>query len=194
MPYCGNCGFNLTDEASFCGRCGSSVIPPVASTVPAQPPSAIRRSPIKFLLYAALGGFGLLLTLAIIVNVVSEKKPEAKAITPPPVEAPEANEVRAAPAPPPRHITTSPYLYVPGANQLVICTSEKSLSEYTRVAIHKDMRGLLVMMLAGEAFGVDNGTKVSIVDPGILRTEVRVSSGPQIGRSGWVPTEFVQGR
>jgi predicted lipid-binding transport protein (Tim44 family) len=42
MPYCSRCGNQVTDEMSFCNRCGAAlkpgVAPPVAPPRPAPPP------------------------------------------------------------------------------------------------------------------------------------------------------------
>jgi hypothetical protein len=95
------------------------------------------------------------------------------------------------------HGTSAPpksfYVYAPSANKLVLCASEHALAEFTRIAARHDMVGLLAMMSAGDAFGVENGQHVSVIESGALATEVRVVSGQQGGRIGWISTEFVHG-
>jgi hypothetical protein len=47
-----------------------------------------------------------------------------------------------------------------------------------------------VLLVAGEAFTVDQGTRVLILEVGTDTTRIRILSGSMIGRTGFVPTDW----
>ena len=65
------------------------------------------------------------------------------------------------------------------------------LSRFTELAVAKDYLGMAGMEGAGQVFPVPSGTKVKVIDRGVITSEVRVMEGQHIGDSGFVPAEFV---
>ena len=58
-----------------------------------------------------------------------------------------------------------------------------------------DSYGVFDLVLAGKIFMVDEGTKVRVIDRGgflgVSEVQVRILEGKMVGRSGWLPYEFV---
>lgn len=83
-------------------------------------------------------------------------------------------------------------------NQVVFLATDPDASdELLKVILAKDEYDLLELGLQGRVFGVTNGTKVKIIDTAFAKRKVRIIQGikpvdaDKVGRSGWVPMEFV---
>lgn len=82
-------------------------------------------------------------------------------------------------------------LRVEGQEQVLVATSKENLDKVVKALVAKDTEGLAQMVLAGEAFLVDSGTKVRVIDTALGVRQVRIFDGGTLGRTGWVPMEFV---
>jgi hypothetical protein len=72
-----------------------------------------------------------------------------------------------------------------------MAVDEAANDQLIKVCNAKDSTGLAELMLQGRAWSVDEGTSALVVDPGVFTTEVRLLDGPQAGRSGLLPSEFI---
>lgn len=79
-----------------------------------------------------------------------------------------------------------------------LATTLEALTELTKTIIAKDAVGLLQLSIEGKAFGVGNGSQVKVIDSEVGTRRVRITQGvnpvdqDKIGRSGWVPSEWVK--
>jgi len=72
---------------------------------------------------------------------------------------------------------------------VVVAVSRQALDELVR---QKTDRAISAMVLAGKAFLVPQGTRVSILDRATGARKILVLEGPTMGRDGWVPAEWVK--
>lgn len=72
-----------------------------------------------------------------------------------------------------------------------MAVDEDAFRELTKAAVAKDYLGMADLEVRGRIFGVDQGTRVLPIDSGFAKTKVRILEGKGLGRSGWVPYEFV---
>ena len=79
-----------------------------------------------------------------------------------------------------------------GGSAIAVAVDAEAMDLLTRSATAGDRAGYQSVFLAGRAFAVDQNTKVLVLDPGILTTEVRIMDGSFAGRSGLVPAEWVK--
>lgn len=79
-----------------------------------------------------------------------------------------------------------------------LATTPEAFNELIKTIQAKDTVGLLAMAAYGKAFGVTNGSFVKVIDTAFGRRRVRILLGvkpvdqDKIGRSGWVPSEWVK--
>ncbi len=79
-----------------------------------------------------------------------------------------------------------------------LATTPDALVELTKTIIAKDAVGLLQLSIEGIAFGVTNGTRIKVIDSEVGTRRVRIIQGvnpvdqDKVGRSGWVPREWVK--
>jgi RNA polymerase subunit RPABC4/transcription elongation factor Spt4 len=85
------------------------------------------------------------------------------------------------------------YLRLPGAatGDITVLTSKAALDDFTKAAVNKDTYGMAELVENGEGFFVPQGTKILVIDGSFTASQVRILEGTQIGKSGWVPFEFV---
>jgi hypothetical protein len=74
---------------------------------------------------------------------------------------------------------------------VVLGTNQGNEDQLVKLAVAKDIDGMEQMVLSGEAFYVDNGTKVRVIDQNVFSKEVRILAGDHSGEAGWTPTEFI---
>ena len=55
-----------------------------------------------------------------------------------------------------------------------------------------DNTGLVLMLLDGKAFTVDNCTKAKVIDTAMFLRKVRIMEGESIGQAGWLPMEWIR--
>ncbi len=79
--------------------------------------------------------------------------------------------------------------------QLIPLAPTKEVSTKTiKALIAKDWYGLQELMLNEGVFGVQNGTKALIIDVSFESRQVRILQGEMLGKSGWLPKEYVVDR
>lgn len=70
-------------------------------------------------------------------------------------------------------------------------TSEDNFTKLTNTVLAKDDYGLAQMAMNNEAFDVSNGTNIKIIAIGKTGDiQVRITSGDQTGKSGWIAKEL----
>lgn len=77
-----------------------------------------------------------------------------------------------------------------GGGSLLICTTRDAHSQFVRFAVARDEHGFSELLLNGQAFAVEHGTRVRVLG-GITVREVRVIEGPMTGRRGYISSEFI---
>jgi hypothetical protein len=82
-------------------------------------------------------------------------------------------------------------LVIQGAPELALTSTYEDLKSLTASFARRDVTPLLQLASQGRAFIVPAGTRALMVEPGIIAKKVRIMSGPQKGREGWIPVEFV---
>ncbi len=75
---------------------------------------------------------------------------------------------------------------------VLVATNKGNLEQIVRLSGVRDTTGVTQMVLAGQAFFVDRGTRVLVIDTTFSDSNVRILDGESAGRSGWVPEEFVK--
>lgn len=78
----------------------------------------------------------------------------------------------------------------PGATY--IAQTKEGFEQLIKAVNAKDQIGAMELIQVGEVFSVGQYTKVLVIDHGFARTKVRILEGPNVGRSGWLPYEFVK--
>ena len=82
-------------------------------------------------------------------------------------------------------------LYVKESDIIVVSVDEAALEEFIEAALAGDEYGYTELVLTGKGFIVDSGTKVLVLKKSFPNTKVRVLEDENVGRSGWVPYEWV---
>lgn len=77
---------------------------------------------------------------------------------------------------------------------VVILRTEAAWDEFMTLAAAGDDRGIAMMVLRGQAFLAESGTRVLIIDRAFERRRVRVLDGPTANQDGWVATIFLRTR
>jgi hypothetical protein len=75
---------------------------------------------------------------------------------------------------------------------VVLANTKEAYKEMHKYSIANDQTGLSGMVLSGNAFIVDSGTKALVIDRGIYEFEVRIQSGDRFGSSGWVASDLIK--
>lgn len=73
----------------------------------------------------------------------------------------------------------------------ILAVDEKAFDDFIQAQIADDKLGYSQMLGAGRFFVVDNGTAVKVIDTGFAKRKVRILEGEHLGKSGWIPYEFV---
>ena len=88
-----------------------------------------------------------------------------------------------------------------GEKGIVICGNEptvflaidiSSQDAFTKAAIAKDYIGMQRLVSTGRVFEVPANTRVLVIDRKTFIRQVRVLEGPQAGRAGWLPMEWIK--
>lgn len=64
--------------------------------------------------------------------------------------------------------------------------------ELNKYLLARDTQGILNMHRAGKAFSVESGTEAKMLAPGIVAHELRILTGDQAGKQGFLSTDYVQ--
>lgn len=193
LVKCKECGNDVSDQAPTCPKCGAPV-----------PPTASAAKRIAKGVGLGCGGLIGILFLGATIAAIADKKTSP----PPPVPAREpAKTLRPDEVPGRSDMDTHPKpdpepsrpivcrIAVPGEKGTVpVMPTEEGLDELTKAAVAGDDNGVEVAIEANGGFVVAAGTSCTFLDVGIVQTQVRVTEGPQRGRSGWLPSEWTRGR
>jgi hypothetical protein len=94
--------------------------------------------------------------------------------------------------PPKLRITGSePYVYHE-SGLVVVVTKEKYRKKFNDALNTDSTFGIMLQLLMGRIFDVENNTKVEILDKGIYATKVKVLEGEYASKVGWVPDEWIK--
>lgn len=80
----------------------------------------------------------------------------------------------------------------PSGNPIILANTKEAYKEMHKYSIANDQMGLSGMVLSGNAFIVDSGTKALVIDRGVFEFEVRIQSGDRVGNPGWVAGDLVK--
>ena len=72
-----------------------------------------------------------------------------------------------------------------------LAADEEALGLMTDASAARDVMGLNQLERSGRIYSTPTGTRVLVLDPGFLKTKVRVLEGEHTGRVGWQAREFV---
>lgn len=158
-----------------------------------QREAADRRS--RIVLWVTLPLVGALVLCGVVGKIVGPpsetKRSEATtAPAPTPTPTPREEATSAAEIAPSRQCLLST-----GDNGMVpVFPTEEGMSEFGMAAARQEgEQALAVILVSNNGFMVAAGTACSYIDPGIIKSQVRVIEGPHVGRSGWVPAEWARG-
>jgi ribosomal protein L40E len=168
---CNECGEKISEFALSCPKCG---IPRLRTQPQELAGEARQREPTKKS-SAALGKILLLILFASFVAVMLID------FHPPP---PRDSLVPSA------SVGDEVVLSV-SSGKAIVADSPENFERVVHLSVVGDNLGIAELALQGHAFLVDSGTRVKIIDSGIVKSEVRIMEGQFFGRSGWVPREFL---
>lgn len=83
------------------------------------------------------------------------------------------------------------YVEVPGESDVWLSVDEQTADRLTQLSTARDEAGIRQLMAAGRVLVVPAKTKVRVLAPGLLTTEVRILEGTHEGKSGLIPSEWV---
>jgi hypothetical protein len=75
------------------------------------------------------------------------------------------------------------------APMVPVAVSEAALDELFGAS---NDRAIAAMVLGSSAFLVDQKTEVTKISSGLTKTQVRIVAGPMLGRTGWIPREWLK--
>jgi len=78
-----------------------------------------------------------------------------------------------------------------GGEALFVAFSRAALDRLTQSSVRGDSAGVLEQIAAGEAAMIPVGTRVLVLDPGMMATEVRFMDGPKALKRAWIATDFL---
>lgn len=166
MSFCSGCGAPTAVGANFCGKCGRTLVAPS--------PPARRRLPVSARVAIAVG---VTLVLFLLVGKACGGPSDS--------DSSSGSEARELDAGAPGYIST-------GTKGVIVGTTRDNFGEITEAQRINDTLGLANLALAGRAFLLDDGAKVLVLGRSLDGLyQIRSLEGPTIGRSGWVPKEWV---
>jgi hypothetical protein len=75
------------------------------------------------------------------------------------------------------------------AAMVPVAVSEAALDELFGAS---NDRAIATIVLGGSAFLVDQRTEVTKISGGLTKAQVRIVAGPMLGRTGWIPREWLK--
>ena len=78
-----------------------------------------------------------------------------------------------------------------GGGFCIICRDVQTYDKLMRLITAKDTAAMERIASSETAFAVQDGTKVKLLSPGLLRAEVSIQEGPYTGETGYIVPEFV---
>lgn len=73
-----------------------------------------------------------------------------------------------------------------------LANTKEIASKVSSFAVKKDIQSIIYLVYDGKVFAVDDGTNAIITDSSFSLYEVRIATGSQTGKRGWLPKEFVK--
>ena len=77
------------------------------------------------------------------------------------------------------------------ANQAMLAVDDEAWDAMIDAQVANDTIGLRSLLLSGDVFLLDEGTRVLVLDQGFFSTRVRALEGDNMGKAGWVQFELV---
>ena len=74
---------------------------------------------------------------------------------------------------------------------VLVATTRENLKQIVKSSIAGDTVGLMNTVRYNQAFLVNEGTKVKIIDSEVGVRQIRILEGDKIDQSAWVPMEFI---
>jgi hypothetical protein len=154
---------------------------PFERSVFAEAPQAKSKAGLMLLALVPVGVLGLCGISALLGRDAETKAAKSETVTP-------VSETKATP------LTIKCTLSIPGSNGRVpLFPTESGFEEWGAASARGDTAGAEAAARADGYFMVERGTTCSPIDPGILRSHVRVLEGPHAGKAGWIPSEWRRG-
>ena len=191
LVKCTECGNDVSTKAGACPRCGApqadtTATPPLAAqnVAPTGPVTAAKKpSPVP----------GCLILIALVCGGIAAVR-SCYGPTPPPSPPPRAErQPTSAPARASLNSQEQPEcrINMTGSSKDVpVFPTEEGLKDYIDAYIRGGEEAAAMAFRANRGFMVPTRTRCYRVDPGVLRTKVRILEGEQSGATGWLPTEF----
>jgi len=79
-----------------------------------------------------------------------------------------------------------------GGNIVFIAVDDAAFDALNTAANADDTAGMRQLVAAGRVFTVERNTGILVIENGVFSVRVRVTDGPQSGKSGWIAAEFVK--
>jgi len=79
-----------------------------------------------------------------------------------------------------------------GDDLVILGVSREAQEKVDKALYAKDTIGIAQLLANGEAFAVDICTKAKIIDSAVALREVRILEGKNMGKSGWLPYEWIR--
>lgn len=84
-------------------------------------------------------------------------------------------------------------LLIPNSNEPVAVSVDRAAYDALFKALAaKDDIGFAQLVQSGQVLMIPSGTRVKLIDAGVMSHTVRILEGDHFGESGWVPVEFVK--
>jgi hypothetical protein len=113
--------------------------------------------------------------------------------TPPPASAPSSSSTSASAGsnllPGQKAILDNSHI---DSQVVMVALTEQDLDEYIKAVNAQDVVGATQLSMSGRLLRVPNNTKVLVLESKGMKTNVRLMSGKQAWRSGWVLTPSVK--
>ncbi len=79
-------------------------------------------------------------------------------------------------------------------SKVFIALAKENTTAVERAVVHNDKSVLEDMLKGGKILEIENGTPVKVTAESSNERQVEIKDGPQRGRTGWVPFEWVRPR
>lgn len=73
-----------------------------------------------------------------------------------------------------------------------VSTTKDIMDKFFKAYRINDKYGTGELLLSGQVFLVNHGTKVLVIDSSLYTLKIRILEGEHIGKAGWVPYEYVR--
>lgn len=94
--------------------------------------------------------------------------------------------------PKPSDVGSEATIQAPNLNEVYLAIDKETFDLWTKACVAKDYVGMAQLEASGRVFTVPNGTKVLVIDSSFATRQVRVLAGNALGKSGWLPYEWLK--